>query len=409
MIYFFIFLFIRLTKQKNDYDLLLEWGKNNSLEISDKIEMKYISENNKTFLSKEKINENEIILNIPNSISLSVENAIKFYGKKAKKIYEELKKYNNDTKNYFMCDQQFLAYMMYRVSKNNKTMNNEFYKYYKYLFNTFESYLDSFPIFYNLEQLYLTKFTSLSYLIDYLKKMYKIEMDMFENQLHKKINKDDYFVFRTYSSSKSHNISGHSVILPFVDMFNKHPTNYNLRVEADEMSAKVIATRDILPSETLYIKYDTLTNHNSLTLFGITFDEIIDKITAFHIPILNPLLLNNHNKTDQNLHYYFYEYMDIGKNNFYVKNIEKYKEISLKLKGDGTELSAYKLILENLETLKEYNSLINSSSVYKVFYMKKDIDNILRLFKSDIKYLKQKIDFMKKIISDYEKKKEKYK
>jgi hypothetical protein len=382
--------------------LLLKWGKDNSIEISDKIEMNYISENNKTYISKEKIFENEIILNIPNSVALSVENAIKLYGKKAEKLYEEFKSYNNETNNFFLLDQQFLAYMMYRVNKNNKTKNNDFYKYYQYLFNTFETNLDSYPIFYNLEKLYLTKFTSLSYLIDYLKKMYKTEIDILEKEFKiKKINKDEYYVFRTYSSSKSYNISGHCVILPFVDMFYRHPTNYNLRVEADENSAKVIATRDILPYETLYINYGNLTNHNALTLFGISFDEIIDKITTFHIPILNPVLLDNHNKTNKNLYYYFYEYMEISKDNFYTKYIEKYKKISLELEGDGTELSAYKLILENLETIKEHNNSIKSS-VYKIFYMKKDIDNILRLFKSDNKYLTKKINKMKIIISDYE-------
>ena len=401
-----ILLLISLTIQKNDYDLLLEWGKNHSLEISNKLEMKYISENNKTFIVKDKILKNEIILSIPNSILLNIENSLKLYGKKAQKLYKEYKSKCTNFKNDFMCDQSFLSYMMYRVNKNNKTKNNDFYKYYQYLFNTFESNLDSFPLFYNREQLYLIQFTSFSYSIEYIKKIYAGEIDIFENDLNlKKIRKEDYYVFRTYASSKSFNISGHSVIVPFVDMFDKHPIKYNLRIEATDSVTKIIATKDILPLETLYIKFDTLTNQNALALFGVTFDEIIDKITSFHVPILNPLFLKNNNIKINNSNFkkYFSLYMDIKKDKFYNEFLETYKQISIDLNKDKTEISVLKIILENLETLKLLNDAINSSHIYKAFYQQKDIDNILRIFKGEKKVLNDKINLMKNVINEYEK------
>ena len=46
---------INYSSQKTDYDLLLEWGKNNSVEISEKIYVEYINENNKTYYAKDKI------------------------------------------------------------------------------------------------------------------------------------------------------------------------------------------------------------------------------------------------------------------------------------------------------------------------------------------------------------------
>ena len=42
----FIFILIAFSSGKSDYDLLLEWGLNNSVEISDKIYIEYINENN---------------------------------------------------------------------------------------------------------------------------------------------------------------------------------------------------------------------------------------------------------------------------------------------------------------------------------------------------------------------------
>ena len=407
---FILFILISLTFQKNDYELLLEWGKNNSLEISGKLQMNYINENNKTFYTKEKILKNEILLKIPKSITLNIENALNLYGKKFKKLYEEFLPKCKEYKINFMCEQTFLSYMMYKVNKSNKTKNNNFYKYYQYLFNTYESNLDSYPIFYSFEQLYLIQFTSLAYSIDYIKKVYAGEMEIFENDLKlKKIEKDDYYVFRTFVSSKSYNNSGHAYVVPFIDMFNKHPTKYNLKIEADEEIISVIATRDISPSEPLLINCDYLANQNALTLFGITFDEIIDKINTFHIPILNPLILKNHNyeNKETNLKLFFNQYIDIQKDKFYEYYIDIYKQISFDLDEDKSELSALKLILENLETLEELNSQINASHIYKYFYQQKDIDNILRLFKADNKIIKEKIELMKKVINNYEKKENK--
>jgi hypothetical protein len=188
-------------------------------------------------------------------------------------------------------------------------------------------------------------------------------------------------------------------------MFDKHPIKYNLRIEATDSVTKIIATKDILPLETLYIKFDTLTNQNALALFGVTFDEIIDKITSFHVPILNPLFLKNNNIKINNSNFkkYFSLYMDIKKDKFYNEFLETYKQISIDLNKDKNEISVLKIILENLETLKLLNDAINSSHIYKAFYQQKDIDNILRIFKGEKKALNEKINLMKNVINEYEK------
>ena len=404
-----------ISSKKTEYDLLLEWGKNNSLEISDKIQIEYINENNKTFSAKNTIQKGEEILNIPNSILLNIENTLILYGTKAKKLYSsfksELNKLN-ETSN-FTLEQPFLAYIMYKVNKNKKSKKNKFYKHFQYLFNTYESNLDSFPIFYSLEQLNLIRQTSLGFLIDRMKKLYDEEIAIYENILkEKKINKEDYYVFRTYSSSKSFNISGHSVIIPFLDIFEKHPTKYNIEVIASDYDIKVISTNDISPSDKLFIKSDTLSNHNALLYFGISFEEIIDRIENYYIPILNPLLIKNNNieiKEDPSLSNYFSNYIEIkrGNNDFYLKYIDTYKKLCNKFEMDETELSAYHLILHNLITLKEMNEQINIYA-YNVFYTKKDVNNILNIIKTENNALEEKIDLIKFLIDGIKKdKKEK--
>ena len=396
------------SSKKSDYDYLLEWGKNHSLEISDKIKIEYINENNKISYAKETIQEGEEILNIPNSILLNIENALSLYGKKMKKLYAIFKSELNASST-FKVEQSFLSYIMYKVNKNKKSKKNKLYNHFQYLFNTYETNFDSYPIFYTLEQLNLIKMTSLGFLIDKMKKIYDEEISIYEKKLREKnINKEDYYVFRTYSSSKSFNISGHNVIVPFLDMFEKHPTKYNLEVIASNFSVKVIATKDITINEKLFIKSDTLTNHNALLYFGICFEEIIDRMENYYIPVLNPFLLKNYNidlNEDSSLVEYFSNYIEVkkGNNEFYLKYIDIYKKLLNKFGLDETELDAYKLMLENFMTLKTMNEQINTY-VYKVFYSQKDINNIITIVKTENLVLEEKIDLMKFLINDILKK-----
>ena len=386
------------SDKKTDYEYLLEWGKNNSMEISDKINIEYINENNKTYYAKEAIQEGEEILNIPNSILLNIENALTLYGNKAKKLYSSFKSELN-VSSTFNIEQSFLSYIMYKVNKNKKSKKNRFYKHFQYLFNTYETNFDNFPIFYSLEQLNLIRQTSLGFLIDKMKKIYDEEISLYEKNLkEKKINKEDYYVFRTYSSSKNFNISGHSVIIPFLDMIEKHPTKFNLEAIASDIGIKVISTKDILVGEKLLIKSDTLTNHNALIYFGICFEEIIDRMESYYIPILNPLLIKKYNidlNEDSSLANYFSNYIEIKKsgNEFHLKYIDTYKKLLKNFELDETELNAYKLILDNFLTLKEMNEQINTY-VYKVFYSQKDINNILTIVKTENLVLDEKIDLI---------------
>ena len=63
IICFYILISKSYSSQKSDYDLLLEWGKNNSLRISDKIKIEYINENNKTYYAVQNILQGEEIFN----------------------------------------------------------------------------------------------------------------------------------------------------------------------------------------------------------------------------------------------------------------------------------------------------------------------------------------------------------
>ena len=144
--------------------------------------------------------------------------------------------------------------------------------------------------------------------------------------------------------------------------------------------------------------------------FGMAFEEILDRIENYYVPILNPLLIKNHEinlKSDSTLIKYLTEFIEIKKRKteFYFKYLDTYKKLinNFYQKIDNEELSAYNLILENLVTLKEMNENIKTF-VYKIFYTQKDINNILIIIKTENLILEEKIDLMRFIINNLNKK-----
>ena len=301
------------------------------MEISDKIYIEYINENNKTVYTKNKIFKDDEILTIPKTLILNIETALELYGKKAKDLFDIFSSELKDKSDFYI-EQAFLAFIMYKINIKEKS-NKKFYKHFQYFFNTFETNFDSYPIFYTTEQLNLIRQTTLGFLIDNMKQILNEEITILEKKCkQKKINKEDYYTFRTYSSSKAFNISGHSVIIPFVDMFERHPTKFNCKVIATDYDIKIVATDTVSSRNKLLIKSDTVTNHNALMYFGMAFEEILDRIENYYVPILNPLLIKNHEinlKSDSTLIKYLTEFIEIKKRKteFYFKYLDTYKKL----------------------------------------------------------------------------------
>ena len=92
MIYFLINILPILLCVKNDYDLLYDWGQNNSVYISDKIGINYTSNNKKNYYVKDHIFSGETIMSIPKKILLDINSALKLCNSKLRNIYENYKK-----------------------------------------------------------------------------------------------------------------------------------------------------------------------------------------------------------------------------------------------------------------------------------------------------------------------------
>lgn len=388
-------------KGQVDFNNLLEWGFNYSLEISDKIGMKYISENNRTFYVKKEIKEDEVILRIPSEILLTIESGLELFGKKTKKLFESFKnqktKYGNEP-NSQRLQQAFMAYLLYigNMQKDSKK-NKDFYNFYQYYFKTFESNLDSFPAFYSLDQLVLLEKTACGNYMLQASEIYKEEFKNLQSLTKRKLDYDEYLRYRTYSVSKGKQNGITHTIVPFLDMFPTHPNKFNLNFTFEEWGVKVFAIRKIKARKKLFLRGFNMSNCNSLILYGNTFDDLNNMIDSFDIALYSPLLVKE-KKLDEKK-YPPLEKVNLARKRFYKEILGKYKKISKDLEEDGSDLSAYNLFLRNLELLRTNYDPITTSEIHKKFYQKKDIESIKRIISTEISYYDGKIEIMKQVVN----------
>ena len=388
--------------KSNDYERLLEWGKNHSVFISDKLAMNYTSENIKNFYAKEEISKNETLIIIPKELILNIETALNLLGKKSSKLYEKYKNENFEFTNQFIqyrIQQSFLAYLMYAANKH-KSGKNKFYSFFKYFFNTLETNLDNFPIFYNSEQFNLLTSSLLGNEIFQTRALFEEEYSILNQKvLSKGLDYDEYMRFRTYTLSKGHNITGICTIIPFVDILDVHPTKYNLKLkfDLDDYGAKVVATKKIKTNRRLMVKIDSMQNSNMLIFYGKTFKELDNTVNNFMVPYISSAYLTERNM-DQS--WAKNDKIDLAHEKFYEEAMPTYIEFSKKIKEDGSPLSALRIFMGNLKALRKKYDDVTTSQLHKTFFTLKDVENVKRILDTEMRFYDEKMKVIDVLI-DY--------
>ncbi len=391
-----------ITTKSEDYEKLLEWGRNKGLFISDKLAINYTSENIKNYYATQEIEKNETIMIIPTDLVLNIETALKHFGPKTKKLYEKYQNQNFEYVNEFLkyrIQQSFLAYLMY-AGNRHKTEKNKFYQYFKYYFNTLETNLDSFPIFYNNEQFGLLTSSLFGNEIFQTRALLDEEYSILDQKvLTKSLDYDEYLRYRTYTLSKGNNITGLCTIIPFVDILDIHPTKYNLKLQfdLDDYGVKVIATKKIKTNRKLMVKITSMQNSNSLIFYGKTFKELENSVSSFLVPYISPLYLNEKH-LDQS--YAINDKLDLAHEKFYEEAMPKYMEFSKKIKEDGSPLSALRIFMGNLKALRQKYDEVTTSKIHKSFFTLKDIQNVQRVLNTEMKFYDEKMKVIDVLI-DY--------
>ncbi len=407
--FFLLILFLTIynfsDNKKTDYDYLLEWGKNHSVYISNKLGINYTNENNKNFYVKKKINPDEIIISIPKDILLNIDSALKLSPSSVKKQYEKYKQeefkevsYKNNEVLFQRIENSFLAYLITLANKN-KSKKNKLYQFFKYFFNTLETNFDRFPLFYSTDQINIFLFSLFGNEIIHTRNLFEEEYNVLNNNIAKKsFDQDEYLKYRLFTYNKLVNISGSSSIVPFIDILDTNPVNFNLQINYtyENQSLSVISSKEIKPKNKLVIAMVEMTNMASLIIYGKTFEESKNYLESFKIAKISALFLHekklNPMASDAGL-------IDLMKPKYYEKMIPQYMELSKLLKEDASSVSAVKLILEYLVFFRGLYDKITTGILLKKFFDINLVNDIKSILETETNFLDKKIMELKKFLT----------
>ena len=405
------FLLILLTINNLDYskktngDILIEWGKNNSVYISNKIKLNYTNENTKNFYVKKKIEVNEILISIPQNLLLNIDSALKLSSSKIKKQFEKYKTQkfkqilNNSTELFYQrIEHSFLAYLM-TIANKNKSPKNKLYQFYKYFFDTCETNLDNNPLYFSTEQIRPFLFSLLGNEIIQTREAFEEEYITLQSQITKnKFDLDEYIKYRLFTYNKLVNMTGTSSIVPFFDIIETNPVTFNLKInyEVQNQTLNLYALKEIKRGQKLSLAVVQMTNMGSFITYGKTYEENKNFLESFKISKISALYLREKN---MNLMLANPNLIDIMKPKFYEELIPDYMELSKLMKGDGSSVSALKLIIDNMESLKRQYEKVTMSSLMKNFFDLKVVESIASILETEKNFLSKKIRDLKKVLS----------
>lgn len=406
-----LILYNYIQSEKTKYDYLIEWGKNNSVYISNKIEINYTNENTKNFYVTDMIKPEEIIISIPQKLLLNIDSALKLSSSKIKKQYETYKKQkfkdilNNRSELYNQrIENSFLAYMM-TIANKNKSKKNKLYQFYKYFFDTCETNMDNSPLYFSTDQIRIFLFSLLANEIIQTRAAFEEEyMTLISQVKTQQFDIDDYIKYRLFTYNKFVNISKASSIVPFVDIIDTDPLYFNLEVNYnnENQTINIKAVQEINKGDKLVLAVVEMTNMGSFIIYGKTYESNKDFLESFKMAKISALFLKEKNYSPMLVNT---QLIDLMKPKFYEDAIPDYIELSKIVKGDGSSVSALKLFIESVETLRKQYNQVTRSALMDNFFDLKVVENIKSILETETNFLDKKIRELKKLLSYVDKEK----
>ena len=284
-------------------------------------------------------------------------------------------------------EHSYLAFLMTIVNKN-KSNKNKFYNFFKYFFNTFESNLNIFPIFYTHEQIKIILFSLLGKGIMHTKLMVEEEYDILRKLYKKEFDLDEYMKYRMFTFSKLVEINDINYITPFIDILERNPINYNLNYSLTNENLDIVATNDINFGEELVVRMAQIPNIKSFITLGQIFEENKDYIDLFRIPMFSSnFLIQKNLDTSMSKS----KIIDLNENDYYKQVLPAYIKLAKSLNLEETKSSALKLFLENLQIIRNTYDKGRISILYEYFNKNSIVQKINSLLNSERNYLDKKI------------------
>ena len=388
--------------QDKDYENLLKWGKTHNLNITEKIRL-IKEKDNKLYIAKNLIPEDDIIMDIPPECMLNINNSLSLLNqkkfRKGFEKYKEVEKLSIEVmKDEHHVEQAFLSYILYIVNKKKKTYEkNNFYKYYSPMFYTFDQNLDNLPFYFSSEQMRIFFNTSFGSVFEILNRYIQDEVTAFEKHVfNKTIDSEEYLKYRILTIQKSIEVNKTLNIIPFLEYIKKDFKKVNCEFSINEQDHIIIkANANIFPGEELIMRPNAISNEHRLIFFGETFEELKAKYNTFNIPSLIPNYI-----TDKPVDFDINSLgpksrVDLVEIDFYKGLIFVYKKFARLIDEDDSDMGACKLILRYLSRIRDNYDFISHDQIRQVYFRKKDIENVIRIVEGEKMYLEKRIDTLK--------------
>ena len=318
--------------------------------------------------------------------------------------------------------QSFMAFLFYKINKsieNNETNSelNNFYDYYKAFFSIFsDDNLRHLPSSFTNEQTKSFMNTSFYSFFNLMNQYLMGEKNILEKNLFKEEIDDinTYFKYRFLLLQKTLNISNITTLVPFIDLIEQdfNTININCKLVVNKGHIRIKAIRNIEEGELLILKPKKITNQYSYYFYGKTFDELINYVPSFIIPIIIPNILidegikiNISEDDEENK-------LDLAWDKFYDIIVPTYKQVLHSLKKDESKVSCYKLFLKYLKLIRDsikQSQRNQRDKLEEIFEEKRDRDNVKLIINGEIKFLNKKIKELENIIINTQNEKDKNK
>ena len=392
------------------YETLLNWSlKEKSFHINNKIKLTVYNEEENQYIAKEDISKDEILLDIPQELTITVDRTLSILNStemknKYNSYIKEVYKNKNTLKDISYIDQSFLAFLFYKINKTQSNFSNNFYDYYKNLNFIFEDDLSHLPFMFNEEQINLFINSSFGSNFQLLSLSYKSEYEILQKLFNEEIDLDKYFQYRFILAQKSNNISNTTSIVPFVDYIKRDFDSINCQLSIKNKHIILKSIKNIKKGEILIQRPKKNNNQYNFMIYGKTYKSLLNKINSFIIPIVNPSFLMDENISIE-INGGEENQGDLAWRGFFQLILPTYKEIAQSLKRDDSNYSCYGLMLKYINQIREsYNKAFNFDDIEDAFDDEIDSENIKRIIRGEMNFLDLKIKELK-IIMEKEAKK----
>ena len=422
----------------------LEWAKNNSIYINNKLILSKKQDRDKYyfFSADSRILNNTLLLRVPYDMMITQFSLNEIYKNSKNKKFENLWDKINETKSeyikYFSTKQ--LLYMAIMLENAIRKKKGPVYKKYKEYLRMYEEInMDIYPIFYDMQEKFYLSGSNFGGQLKRATESLNEEYFISTKELNLSIPFQDEFlksrVISLISSTDFNNSNlnytngfNETVIVPYLDCFNKvvKDEKANARFEVKGIKntttnlidyyLEVYSNDEIFIGGEINLKWRPFPNSELLLYYGIV-EEDNPYSSKYYIDIICRKFRKDLNISEDK------EFKNIKKEiyelntEFYDPNvINSYRNISLELdKYKDREEGPYELMLDNLKTYEELYEVPLSDGNINIYINGnekiKDVKEIMhiekKLIKSKIQHLENVIKGIKQRNKEEKKKKKK--